>query len=476
MAQKSLFGNLPQLDKQSKELNKKIAKKANSPKAKKTKTVRKTSGKDSKSKLKEKIASIVALAKESFEGQEDLYLCIRTEEELSEYIDKIKENGYASLDVESTGLNILGDDYLVGTVLHTDGKKSCYIPHKHTDLDGNVLPDQLSYETMTEYLKPILDIDWYFHNADFDIRTTNRWLDLPDYLHVGWDTMLGGHYLNENENHGLKYLWNKYINTDSTKEADKFSELFSDVPFNYIPIEIAYLYAAKDGLMTTQLTKFQQQFLDPKRESCEEKGLKEAGTFFVNVELPLIRVIASMEDRGVGIDKEVSDKLYKEYTAKLEEANENLQQVVRNLDTSKLDQTAKNTIMGGVNYNSAKQMQTLLYDVLKIKSVDRKSPRGTGAGILEKIKELHPEHGQLVDSVLECRGLKKLLSTYVEKLPRVVNERTGKLHGSFNQYGAVTGRFSSKDPNLQNIPSKNKEIRKMFIPTDGYYLIGGDFS
>ena len=123
-----------------------------------------------------------------------------------------------------------------------------------------------------------------------------------------------------------------------------------------------------------------------------------------------------------------------------------------------------------INYSSPKQLSILLYDIIKVAPVSKDNPRGTGEDILVKLNL------SVGNAVLKCRGLEKLIGTYIDKLPKDINPKTGKIHASFNLTGTVTGRFSSSDPNLQNIPSHNKEIRKMFVAEEGCVFVGSDYS
>lgn len=474
--QKSLFGNLPQLNEATKELNKAIVQKSKSPKKSKTTSVRQTAEKNAST-----IAKKVALLTETLKSRlvdTGEYECIRTEERFREYMKAVREgkHTFPAIDTETTGLDPLIDT-IVGVCLYVVGEKPCYIPMFHTDLLGNILPNQISLEVMREELEKCIDEDvtFVYANATFDMRFVKNSFEMTRYLKIKWDTQTAGSYLNENEPHGLKYLYNKYVSNEE-EESETFSSLFKGIPFNFVPIEIGYIYAAKDPLITHQVFKFQELYLDETHSLCISQDLVNAGRFFKETEMPLVEYICEMENEGVKIDKEFASELSVKYNLMLDEVTNRFTEVSKEFDFSKLDIELRSKLSTPVNLNSPVQLAIIFYDAMKLDSVDRKSPRGTGEEVLEKLVAKYPKHKKFFDVILDHRGITKLLTTYIDKIPRLVKEKTGRVHGSLNPYGAKTGRFSAKDPNMQNIPAKNKEIRKMFIADDDYVLIGGDFS
>jgi DNA polymerase I len=476
LKQNSLFGNLPKLTQQTKELNKAIVQKTKAPKKSKTTTVRATGSRTSNA-LAKKVSLLVDTLKSRLVDTGE-YICIREESSFREYMQKLREkkHTFPALDTETTGLDCIINK-MVGLCLYVEGEKPAYIPMHHTDLTGQRIENQLGDDIVREELQKCIDekVKFVYHNATFDMRVVRNSLSMNKYLGCHWDTQIAGNYLNENEPHGLKPLWDKYV-SGKVDESDTFSSLFKGIPFNYIPIEYGYIYAAKDPLITHQLFRFQAPFLDASTAQCKGQDLIEASKFFRETEMPLTEVICEMEDEGVAIDKEKASELSEQYTAKLQEVQKRFDKIAETFDFSKLSTELREKIGNPINLNSPQQLSIVIYDYLKLSSVDRKSPRGTGEEILLRLAEKHPEHKDFFDVILEFRGINKLLTTYIEKMPSIVKEQTGHLHGSFNPYGAKTGRFSSSDPNLQNIPSKNKEIRKMFVADEGYVFIGGDFS
>ena len=196
----------------------------------------------------------------------------------------------------------------------------------------------------------------------------------------------------------------------------------------------------------------------------------------MNIEMPLVEVVADMEDRGVCLDFEICDKLLEKYTnirkERLEQANKAISMYQEQIDEYKM-KNPNNKLSDPISLSSPTQLAILFYDILKLESPDKKSPRGTGEEILKHFAK--GKEKNLCEAILGMRNVDKLLNTYIEKMPNIAL-KDGRIHASFNQYGAKTGRFSSSDPNLQNIPSHNKEIRQMFKAQDGYILLGADYS
>lgn len=470
MKQKSLFGNLPQLNDKMKDVNKKIVEKANKPKARKTFTAR---GRGGGKSLQLKIQAVIEQVRPHL-IDEGLYKLITEEREFKKYMHSIKKNGIAALDTETSGLDAIEDD-LAGICLYTPGQKPAYVPVGHIDFNGDKVEGNLPIELVKEKFEQIADtVEFVFHNAKFDMRVIKNSLKMETYLRCKWDTFIAGNLLNETERHGLKQLYQKYINPDD--EALSFSSLFDDVPFTYVPIDVGYIYASKDAEMTWNLYEFQRRFLDIESVECKEKGLEKVSYLMRDIEMELVTYLCEMEDTGIPIDDEVAQELSEKYHEKMDIINEQVQEEVSKLPINKLPLELRSKLTNPVNIGSPQQMAIILYDLLGMKSPDRRKPRGTGEDILVELKSKYREYERFIELVLEYRGVKKLLSTYIDKIPKLTKPTTGRVHTEFKQYGAKTGRFSSADPNLQNIPSKNKDIRKMFIPTKGYVLIGADYS
>lgn len=432
------------------------------------------------------------MSKEVFADKLDRLELLDNENKIREYVDCAITNGIVAVDTETNGLDRI-DGKIAGVCLYTPGQKGVYIPVRHESfMTGIELKTNISPEFMHEQFERMnkSNIKYVLHNAKFDMHIL--WWMLGIKIIPYWDTQIGSQLLNENEPHKLKVLYKKYVdNADENSKVASFNSLFKGIEFNKVPPDVAYMYASFDPIMTYELYQFQYNFIDINGKYCKEKGLERVAEVFRNIEMPLIQVVFEMECTGVKIDTELADKLKAQYTKHKDAAEEKF-----NLEIEKLnDKFDKLMIKNPAAYNklfkdgirkvsisSPTQLAILFYDVLEFESPDKKSPRGTGEAILKSFN--HP----LVDSILEYRSMSKLLSTYIEAIPQHIAKRDNRLHANFNQYGAKTGRFSSSDPNLQNIPSQKTklsdgtvidaghDIRQMFIAGEGQVIVGGDFS
>ena len=387
---------------------------------------------------------------------------IQSKERLHEYITHAIEKDIISIDTETTGLDPITDQ-IVGACIYTRGEKPAYIPINHINyITNEKLNNQLTEEEVREEFQRLVDANTkaIFFNAKFDIRVM-RWqlgVDIKP-AHCGF---IAGKCLKEDEPEGnLKFLWKKYCcPPDFDEPALTFDKMFEGLKFNLIPLSTAYLYAAKDALMTMDLYDFQIQYLDENNPKCQACHLEKVAKLYREIELPIISIVADIEDQGVVIDADYAKKLSEEYNKRLKEAEEKFnKEIVPYEDQIRayVNTHPDSKLELPLNMNSPVQLQELFYDVLKQPVVSRKDPRGTGADILKAMG--HP----LCAPILEYKKLAKLVSTYIDALPQMVNKRTGRLHCNFNQYGAATGRFSSSNPNFQNLPSKNHDIRLMFM-------------
>lgn len=418
-----------------------------------------------------RINQIKATVETNLGQYKDEYQVIREEEVLHDFISECIGNEYISIDTETDGLNPLLNK-IAGICPYTRGQKGSYIPLNHVSyITGLRSNNQLAPEFVLKEFKRLLDKKPYIDmfNAKFDIRFL-RAFGLSN-IYCTWDGFLAGRILNENEPHkNLKQLHNKYC-LNGKGDAFRFDDLFKGIPFTYIPPDVGYLYAAHDPVITTELADYQRKHL---RADSEREDIRNMFWVFQNIEIPCVNVIADMEDNGILFDNGFANELSVKYHELLKEKENNFYHICddfgKELDRYREKQGENNKLEYPINISSATQIAIMLYDVLGIKAVDKRSPRGTGEEILSKID--HP----VAKAILEYREVKKLLTTYIDKLPECVNPNDGRVHCTFNQYGADTGRMSSSDPNLQNIPSHNKDIRKMFIASDGYVLMSSDFS
>jgi DNA polymerase-1 len=405
----------------------------------------------------------------------DKYKVITDLEAFNKYIDKCIEEGLVAIDTETTGLNPILNK-IVGVSLKSPTQVGVYIPINHTSVFTKTRVDsQLKEQEVKEPLQRLVDnVGTIWHNGKFDIRVL-KWqlgIEVSDESII-WDTLIGSHLLNENEPHGLKYLYNNYIVNPETGEDEifKYSDLFDGTNFAEVPIDTAYIYAAHDAEMTYELFKFQWPYLNHENIK-KDTGYSGISYVFNYVELPAIKVVSEMENQGVTLDIDYAKGLEVKYKKELDQAKEDFYKELEKFQPQITSYNIKNPgkLSNPINYSSPKQLAILLYDIMKLEAVSKDNPRGTGEDILLKLDN------KIGDAVLKCRALEKLLGTYIEKLPKDINPKTNKIHTSFNLTGTVTGRFSSSDPNLQNIPSQNKDIRKMFVADKGYVFIGSDYS
>lgn len=456
----------------------------------------------------------------------DSTIVIKTRSELHDYITKAIENEFIAIDTETNNSLDSISCLLMGACIYTPNDKQAYIPINHVNYITNErLPWQLTEKDINEEFQRLLDnnVKIIMHNGKFDYEVIKSTCGLA--LTCYWDTMLCAKILDENEHSaGLKQQYIDKI--DSSQEKYSIEHLFYNIQYAVVPPEIFALYAATDAYITFKLFEWQnkQMHLDKNKDMLN---------LLLNIEMPCMIVAAEMELTGVELDEEYTKRLSLKYNTKNKEINQQIENELTNykekIDSWRLTPDALNkplkkgksgnvTINGKkylyttddkqlyywidlssnkkltykeaemlglfslisqnlgkskseqlttpINIASPTQLAILLYDVLKTPVIDKKSPRGTGEDIL---KEINLPICQLI---LEQRGLEKLLNTYIDNLPLMINKKTGRIHCQFNQYGAATGRFSSSNPNLQNIPSHNKEIRLMFqARTDDNHFI-----
>lgn len=446
-----------------------IIKKINNPK----KPIKEINIKSKKLSIPDKLTIINSKVDDILGVYKDKTVVIKSKNELFEYVNKALENGIIAIDTETNNSLDPLTCKLMGVCLYTPGCMNAYIPVNHTDLNGNRLEWQVTELDIKEALQKMLAIKFLTHNGKFDYQVIycTCGIKFPIY----WDSMVGSKLLNENEHSaGLKQQYIDKI--DSSIEKYSIDELFNAIEYNYVDPEVFALYAATDSYMTYKLYEYQ-------KNEFEKPGNENLYGLFMNIEMPVVTVAAEMELTGVCIDIEYAKRLSQKYHKKYDDLQDKIKIELSKFDkqindwrltdeanfhpkksTGKgLGKSKSEQLENPINLASPTQLAILLYDVLKIKSVSKKSPRGTGEDILKKINL------PICNLILEERGLLKLINTYIDKLPECISKKDGRLHAHFNQYGAATGRFSSSDPNLQNIPSHNNEIRMMFTAGDEYF-------
>lgn len=371
------------------------------------------------------------------------YILVDSQEKRAQLIAELLKQQSVCFDTETTNIDVFKAD-LVGIAFAYKKNNAYYLP----------MPiDRDKTHQILEELKPFFDnqnIEKIGQNLKYDLLVLAQYgIQVSGKL---FDTMIA-HYLIQPElRHGMDYLADVYLNYKTIKYDDIVGKGKQKISIRQVEVDRLKDYAAEDADITLQL------------KSILEKELKEKGLekLFYDIEIPLMRVLVKIEQHGVRIDSQALNESSTILTEKL--------LIIEN----------KIIEMAGVPFNVSSPMQVgeVLFDHLKLSEKAKKTKTGqysTSEDILQKLRSKHP----IIDKILEYRGLKKLLSTYIDALPKLVNPTTGRIHTSYNQTIASTGRLSSTNPNMQNIPVRNelgREIRKAFIPFPNHTFLSADYS
>lgn len=400
----------------------------------------------------------------------DKYIRINTLDQLEDYVQYCAKNGIYGIDTETSSLDPISCN-LVGISLKTPGLDACYIPLNHISyVTGQRSQNQLELSEVSQCLKPLLGVSSVMHNAKFDINVMKCQLGLDFSKSLVWDTMVCAKLLDHREKAGLKYQHS--IKIQKVKKVNDYSELFDKVNFADIPISTGYLYAARDAEMTLELYEYQKNII-------ESQGYEKLNELYTQIELPLVSVVADMQLRGVGINIELCEQLSKKFHKVRSNAIDEIQRICEIYKEDIVKYQRKNPTSKfkmPLNQSSNDQVAMFLFDVLGLET-PKKNSRSVDVEALTMLD--HP----VSKALLEFRKVEKLLTTYVDKLPNTAHPQTGCVHASFNQNGTDTGRMSSSDPNMQNIPSRGDgaEIRQAFYPKSNkefgeYYFVQSDYS
>ena len=372
------------------------------------------------------------------------YQLIDTEEKIEQLLQNILTQKILSLDTETTGTDPIRAE-LVGMSFSYAENQAFYVP---------VPADRTEAQRIVDKFKPVFENKETLkvgQNIKYDMLVlANYGVEIQGEM---FDTMIAHYVLQPELHHGMDYLAEIYLHYETIKIEEligpkgKNQKNMRDLD----PANI-YRYACEDADVTLKL------------KNVLEKELKQndAESLFHDIEMPLVPVLAYMERNGVRIDTEALKETSRHFTARMQQIEEEVHR------------------LAGVEFNiaSPKQVGEVLFDRLKIVDKPKKTKTGqyvTSEEVLESLKGKH----EIVGKILEHRGLKKLLGTYIDALPQLINPQTGHIHTSFNQTVTATGRLSSSNPNLQNIPVRNedgKEIRKAFIPDEGCEFFSADYS
>lgn len=378
------------------------------------------------------------------------YELVLVEADLDIWVEKLKASKLFAFDTETTSLDYM-DAELVGVSFSVTAGEAAYVPCAHSYENA---PDQISRVRLLEKLKPILEDPNQLkvgQNLKYDMSVMARYdIQLKG---IAFDTMLESYVLNSvASRHNMDDLAMKYLGVSTTHFEDIAGKGAKQVTFDKIDLEIAGHYAAEDADITLQL----HEALWPKLE--KEPGLRRV---FEEIELPLLSILSKVERTGVMLDSGLLQKQSGELESRMKEL------------------TAEAYELAGEEFNlgSPKQLQVIFFEKLKLPII-KKTPKGQPSTAEPVLAELALDY-PLPKVIMEYRGLSKLKSTYTDQLPLQVNKTSGRVHTSYHQAVAATGRLSSQDPNLQNIPIRTEEgrrVRKAFIAPEGYQLIAADYS
>ena len=382
--------------------------------------------------------------------RDTVYQGILTKKEFEALLDRLSRAEVTAIDTETTSLNYMQAE-IVGISVAIVSNEAYYIPLMH-EYDG--VPKQLDREYVLQKLKPWLEdkeAKKIGHNLKYDSHIfANHGIELNG---TDFDSMLESYVLNSTATrHNLNAVAKRYLNLDTTSYEDVAGKGAKQIGFNQVSLEDAIHYAAEDADVSFQL----HQTLHPKLME-----INSLAKLYTDMEAPLLKVLQTIERNGVLIDESMLQKQSDQFAITLKE----------------LESKAYSLAGAEFNLNSPKQLQEILYDKLSL-PILKKTPKGqpsTAENVLQRLAADFP----IVQTILNYRTTAKLKTTYTDKLPLMVNQDTGRVHTSYHQAVTATGRLSSSDPNLQNIPIRTVEgrrIRQAFIAPKGFQILAADYS
>ncbi|MCP4471830.1 MAG: DNA polymerase I [Gammaproteobacteria bacterium] len=378
------------------------------------------------------------------------YQCVLTQADFDQWLERLRKAGTFAVDTETTSIDYMQAE-LVGISLCVEPGEACYIPLAHR-YDG--APEQLDKATVLAALKPLLEdpaIGKIGQNIKYDahifIGEGIRLRGIAD------DTMLESYVFNSTASrHNMDDLAKHYLGRETIHYEDIAGKGVKQKTFDLIELEQASDYAAEDADVTLQLHR---------KLGDELSQNEKLGEVYRNIEMPLVDVLIDVEQNGVLIDPQLLQKQGKELDQKLQRIEQSIYEQAGEV----------------FNLGSPKQIQAIFFEKLEL-PVLRKTPKGQPSTAEDVLEELARDY-EIPALLLEHRSLNKLMSTYIDKLPQEINARTGRVHTSYQQAVASTGRLSSTSPNLQNIPIRTAEgrrIREAFVAPSGYSLLALDYS
>ena len=377
------------------------------------------------------------------------YITINDEQTLDKWIEAIEAKKIIAIDTETDSLNVMIAN-LVGISISIDSGSACYIPLKHQS-SGAIA--QLDLDLVIKKMKPILEDETIIkigQNIKYDAHIfLNYGINI---LGINEDTMLMSYILESNQSHGMDKLSKKYLGHECISYESLVGKGVKQITFDQVYLEDAAPYAAEDADVTLQLFQNLNVLLK------ENKNLLKV---YNEIEIPSMQALIQIERNGVLIDSVILQKQSHEIGEKL----------------IGLEKEAFILADQPFNLSSPKQLREILFEKLNIKPL-KKTPTGTPSTSEEVLKILALDY-PLPKLILEHRSLSKLKTTYTDKLPRMINQATGRVHTSYNQAVAITGRLASSDPNLQNIPirtAEGRKVREAFIAPQGSKILSADYS
>ena len=378
------------------------------------------------------------------------YTTVLTEAEFEDWVARVEAADLVALDTETTSLDYMKAE-IVGICLSVEPLNACYIPVAHRYPGA---PEQLSREYVLERLKPWLESDArkVGHHLKYDAHVLKNYgIELRG---MAFDSMLESFVLNSTATrHDMDSVAARYLNVQTTKYEEIAGKGAKQIGFDEVDLDTAGAYAAQDADVTLRL----HRTLWPKLQE-----IPDLARLYTDVEQPLVPVLQKMEYLGVLVDREMLHRQSRELAG----------------DIGRIVTAAHEMVGVPFNLDSPKQLQDILFNRLDIES-RVKTPKGQPSTAERVLQELARDGHEMPKLILEYRGLSKLKSTYTDKLPLEINSRTGRIHTSYHQAVAATGRLSSADPNLQNIPVRTPEgrrIRQAFVAPEGYRLLAADYS
>tara|TARA_B110000091_G_scaffold50661_2_gene55893 strand:+ start:18946 stop:21759 length:2814 start_codon:yes stop_codon:yes gene_type:complete len=380
------------------------------------------------------------------------YISITNMKALELLMKDIYDLGYFVFDLETDSLNVI-DANLIGVAICLSVKRSYYIPLAHKDEDGKIIEEQIDFKEALKQLNNILSNSSLIkigHNIKYDIAVLKRYkIDVVSFE----DTMLMS-YINDagNHRHGMDELAKVHFNRDTIKFKDVVGTGKSQITFDYVEIEKAIEYAAEDAEITFKL------YLLLKKKLSEEKNISA----YNYLEKPLVASILEMEINGIKINTEYLQSLSSEFEKKI----------------NSLEKTIFKLCGVEFNIGSPKQLGDVLFNKLNL-TPPKKTKTGEFSTGIEVLEDLAFEGNKVAEDLITWRQLSKLKNTYTEALQTHINKTTQRIHTSYAMASTNTGRLSSSDPNLQNIPIRSTEgrlIRKAFIAEKGYKILSADYS